>query len=201
MDTGLVAFRKIGFALDDLEGNDILGVVIANAAQTDFAGFLEEIGATEWFRKGHAEYHEKAKGKCPYCSRTLPDGFDKVVTDSFDDRYEKNLEKLDAFLNAYRNTANALFIPLSKLPEEIYPAIDVTPYNDKLAAVKAVIAANIELIKEKKAEPSKVVTLEPVSEVLHELSEIIAGFNKLIDDNRRKRKNVPIRCLNTLPLS
>ena len=169
--------------LDNIEGSDILGVVIANAAQTDFAGFLEEIGATEWFRQGHAEYHEKAKGKCPYCNRTLPDGFDKVVTDSFDDRYEKNLEKLDTFLNTYRNTANELFVPLSRLPEEIYPAVDVIPYNDKLAAVKAVIAANIELIKEKKAEPSKVVTLEPVSELLQELSEIIARFNKLIDDN------------------
>ena len=36
--------------LDNLEGSDILGIVIANAAETDFASFLKEIEATEWFR-------------------------------------------------------------------------------------------------------------------------------------------------------
>lgn len=169
--------------LDNLEGSDILGVVIANAAQTGFAAFLEELGATEWFRQGHQEYHERADGKCPYCFRTLPEGFEKTVAESFDDSYTKNLQRLNAFLDSYREKANMLFIPLSRIPDELYPAIDIKQYNDKLAVVKAVIAANIDLIKDKVANPAKIVTLADTDTILQELSDIITGYNKLIGEN------------------
>lgn len=102
---------------------------------------------------------------------------------SFDTQYQTNLQKLDAFLAAYRDAANALFVPLSRLPEEVYPVIDTKPYHDKLTAVKAVIAENIEKIKSKVAEPSKIVALDEVEPILQELSDIISGFNRLIDAN------------------
>lgn len=169
--------------LDTVMGNDILSVAIVNVANTKLSEFLKEIGAEEWVRQGHEQFHEKAGDRCPYCSRTFEGGFEKMLADSFDDQYEKNRAKLDAFLEEYKRVANALFIPLSKLPDEIYPSIDPKPYNDKLAAVKAVIAANIDIIKEKKEEPSRIVSLEDTAPLLQELSDIISGINKLIDEN------------------
>lgn len=77
--------------LDMLEGREILDVVIANSSQTELAKFLDDIGATEWFRMGHSAYQEKAGDVCPYCHRKLPVDFEKEVTESFDDRYKKNL--------------------------------------------------------------------------------------------------------------
>ncbi len=97
--------------LEDLPDSDVLGIVIANSAQTGFASFLEEIGATEWVREGHTKYHEKAEGKCPYCSRKLEKGFEKIFTDSFDDSYEKNIARLKKLLETYLKKANDLFIP------------------------------------------------------------------------------------------
>ena len=182
-------------ALENIPGSEILDVVIANVAQTDFAQFLEEIGATEWFRQAHEIYHEAAGNRCPYCSRDLPDGFEKKLEESFDDRYEKNLQKLNDFLQAYKNAANALYVPLTQVPQDLYPAIDIKPYNDKLAVLKAVIASNIELIKSKIEEPAKQITLEDTSVVFQELSDIITGFNNLIKKNNEivaagpKKKN------------
>ena len=79
--------------------------------------------------------------------------------------------------------ANALFVPLSRLPDEVYPVIDTKPYHDKLTAVKAVIAENIEKIKSKVVEPSKIIALDEVEPLLQELSDIISSFNRLIDAN------------------
>jgi len=169
--------------LDTVTGNDILSVAIVNVANTKLSEFLKEIGAEEWVRQGHEQFHEKAGDRCPYCSRTFEGGFEQMLADSFDDQYEKNRAKLDAFLEEYRRVANTLFIPLSKLPDEIYPSIDPKTYNDKLAAVKAVIAANIDIIKEKRDEPSRIVSLEDTAPLLQELSDIISGINKLIDEN------------------
>lgn len=171
------------FVLDALDGKEILSVVIANAAQTELAKFLEEIGATEWFRAGHTAYHENAGGRCPYCRSKLQPGFEKEVADSFDDRYEKNLKMLDSFLNAYIDTSERLKSNISSIPAEIYPAIDIKPFNDKLSAARGVIAENIELIVQKKADPAQTVTLIDTAPVLQELSDIIGGFNELIDTN------------------
>ena len=169
--------------LESVPDKNLLSLAIVNTSNTPFANFLREIGASEWVHKGHEDYHEKAGDRCPYCSRTLDDGFEKMLSDSFDDQYQKNREKLNTFLETYKQTANSLFIPLSNLPEEIYPPINVKPYNDKLATIKATIAANIDKIKEKISEPSKIVALEDTSALLQELSDIINGFNELIDKN------------------
>jgi wobble nucleotide-excising tRNase len=169
--------------LDHISGCEILSLAIVNTSNTPFADFLKEVGSTEWVRQGHADYHAKAGGKCPYCSQDLLPNFEEMLAASFDTQYQTNLQKLDAFLAAYRDAANALFVPLSRLPEEVYPVIDTKPYHDKLTAVKAVIAENIEKIKSKVAEPSKIVALDEVEPILQELSDIISGFNRLIDAN------------------
>lgn len=170
-------------ALDRISGCEILSLAIVNTSNTPFADFLKEVGSTEWVRQGHAAYHARADGKCPYCFRDLPQNFEEMLAASFDTQYQTNLQKLDAFLAAYRDAANALFVPLSRLPDEIYPVIDTKPYQDKLTAAKAVIAENIEKIKSKVAEPSKIVALDEVEPLLQELSDIISGFNRLIDAN------------------
>lgn len=170
-------------ALDAVSGGEILSVVIANSAQTGFAKFLEDIGATEWMRQGHAEYHEKADGKCPYCGRGLQPDFDQMFIQSFDDSYERNLHALSAFLEAYRAKANTLYMALNKPPEPVYPEVSEKQYRDKLAALHGVILSNIESIRKKVAEPATVVTLDETAPLFRELSDLITAFNKLIDAN------------------
>lgn len=170
-------------ALDTVEGIDILSTVIVNSADTELAVFLRDIGATEWMRQGHDEYAHSTDGKCPYCGQGLPVNFEKTFIDSFDTKYQENLLQLDAFLALYKQKANELFVPLQTLPTDIYPQIDTKPYTDKLAVLKAAIQSNIEAIKAKIDNPASTVTLTPVAPILDELSDMINGFNTLIDAN------------------
>lgn len=171
-------------ALDNVEGSEILGVVIANASQTEFAQFLGRIGATQWMREAHEQFHGKSEGRCPYCYRMLDDTeFERMFIESFDDQYEKNLAKLNAFLDAYRNCANMLFMPISKLPEEVYPGVDEKAYREKLKVLKSAIAGNIELIKAKIEEPAKIVKLIDIEPILDDVKETINRINKMIRTN------------------
>lgn len=169
--------------LDTLDGSDILSTVIVNSANTELAGFLRDIGATQWMRQGHDSYSKHANGRCPYCGRALTDTFEQTVIDSFDDKYQKNLTRLDEFLALYRKTANELFVPLETFPSEVYPQIDTKPLTDKLAVLKAAIQSNADTIRAKKDEPAKIVTLTNTAPILGELNDIIFGFNTLIDTN------------------
>ena len=106
-------------AFERLDGLELLSVPIVNSADTQLAEFLRGLDATEWMREGHDKYTEKAGGKCPYCQRELPTDFERMFIDSFDDRYQKNLERLKLFLAAYRQQANSLFIPLQTTPTDV----------------------------------------------------------------------------------
>ena len=169
--------------MDSLPGRDILDRAIVNSADTELASFLRNIGATEWMRQGHDTYSHKADGRCPYCRGELPADFEQTFIDSFDNRYQDNLRLLADFQAAYRKAANELFIPLQNTPTELYPEIDLKPYTDKMAVLKAAIQSNIDAIKAKTDNPASVVTITEIRPILDELSDIISGFNSLIDAN------------------
>lgn len=177
--------------LDNIEGNDVLSIAIVNASETQLAEFWKNISSAEWVRTGHAEYHQKAGGKCPYCSQTLPPDFEQKLTESFDDQYKKNRGRLENFLSDYRDAANTLFIPISKMPESVYPAIDLKPYKNKLDALKGIIAANIQQINAKVAKPAKIVTLDDTAPLLSDLQALIERYNKLIEENNAVVDDAP----------
>jgi len=169
--------------LDTVDGQEILAKPIVNSADTELAGFLRDIGSTEWMRQGHDTYAHEANGRCPYCGGSLPEDFEQTFITSFDDRYQANLRLLCEFLDRYKKAANDLFVPLQETPAELYPQIELKPYTDRLAVLRAAIQASIEAIKAKVENPATTTTLTEVRPILEELAEIITGFNTLIDAN------------------
>ena len=169
--------------LDTIAGREILGEPIVSSANTPFAQFVKAINATAWVQQGHSQYHGTTEGKCPYCQQDLPTTFEDDIKACFDAQYQESVKAIADFYDAYRNAANALFAPLQTAPAELLPGTDLTPYNDKLAAIKGVISTNLQAIADKKSDPSKVVTIEEVAPMLDELAAIIEGFNKLIREN------------------
>lgn len=169
--------------LDAIAGREILGEPVVSSADTPFAQFVKAINATAWVQQGHSQYHGTTSGKCPYCQQDLPTTFEDDIKTCFDAQYQESIKAITDFYDAYRDAANALFAPLQTTPAELLPGIDLTPYTDKLAAIKGVISTNLQSITNKKNDPSKVVTIEEVAPMLDELAAIIEGFNKLIREN------------------
>ena len=166
----------------DRLNDQILKVVIANSAQTGLSKFLENLGATTWFREGHEKFHGKSNGRCPYCSQLLPENFEQEITGAFDAEYGKNLRMLDEFSQTYVKCANTLFESF-KIPAQICPSIDQSLLNNQLNKIKAIISHNITQIRAKVSQPSITVTLQKTEGALNELAAIIDSYNKLIDQN------------------
>ena len=104
--------------MDTIEGSEILSKPIVNSADTELAGFLRDIGATEWMRQGHDLFAHEAGGRCPYCGEKLPVDFEQTFIDSFDNRYQDNLRLLSEFMARYKKAANDMFVPLQAIPAE-----------------------------------------------------------------------------------
>lgn len=169
--------------LDKLAGMDILSKPIVSSANTPFAEFIKALNATAWVRQGHEQFHETPDGKCPYCQQKLPDEFEDDIKSCFDAQYENDVIALKNFYDSYKQKANEIFAPLQSVPQELYPEINIKPYNDKLAALKGIISLNLKRITEKIADPSVVITIDDTELILKELTDIINGFNYLITEN------------------
>ena len=170
-------------ALDELEGRDILGKRIVSSADTPFAQFLKKINAASWVQQGHKQFHEAAKDTCPYCQQPMPISFEDDLKACFDSSYQEAKQALADYYEAYRNEANEIVAPLLKPPAVLKPGMDITPFTDKVAAIKGVISTNLQKIKEKIDEPAELVEIEDVASMLSELENIIDGFNTLIKEN------------------
>lgn len=167
-------------ALDELEGRDILGKRIVSSADTPFAQFLKKINAASWVQQGHDQFHEIVDKVCPDCQQAMPVSFEEDLQACFDSSYQEAKQALADYYEAYRNAANALVAPLLKPPAELMPGTDITPFTDKVAALKGVIATNLQTIKDKIAEPASIVEIEDVETMLSELENIVKSFNTLI---------------------
>jgi hypothetical protein len=57
----------------DLSGASYLGEEVTSRSETQFAKFMKALNATEWVKKGHANYIGHTEGKCPFCQGKLPE--------------------------------------------------------------------------------------------------------------------------------
>ena len=168
--------------LDNIEGNDLLPLAIVNTANTPFAQYMKELGSVKWVKNGHDDYQKKAGDKCPYCGQNLPRDYEENFAASFDKQYQINIQKLNDFLNAYTEAARKLLLSM-QIPGEIYPAVDVKTYQDEITVLQAIITENINKIKEKLAEPSRIIELDITASKLQDMSYKIKEFNELITAN------------------
>ena len=107
----------------------------------------------------------------------IPNSLNGVPVKSIGKEAFKSCRKL------VKGLANMVFAPLQKTPTNLYPKIDIKPYQDKLAVIKAAIQSNLEAIKGKIAAPATVVTITAIASLFDELNEIIEGYNALIKAN------------------
>lgn len=169
----------------ELFGIDILGLSVVNTSTTPFASFLREVGSTEWVRQGHKAYHDKSGNCCPYCSQKLPNDFEEMLKESFDNQYQKNIACLKELLVNYQQKSDALLAQLSNIPKNIYPEVEpyLKDYNEKVNLLRATFTSNIGVIKSKLSEPSMICALDETWIILKDIIKIVETINGMIDAN------------------
>lgn len=186
--TNAVAFEKFSIikdtaVLDNVANLDLLAKKIISSSDTPFANFIKAMNSTAWVKQGMERYHSASDGKCPFCQQYLPSSFEKDIKACFDEQFEHETQAIASLYAEYKALANSLFVPISTLPNSNIPEAEISIYNNKLSALKGVIASNLDLITKKQQDYAVEYQLEPTKPLLDELSEIINKFNKAIEEH------------------
>lgn len=156
---------------------------IVSSSDTDFSAFMKALNATAWVSHGHREYQHLAGEKCPYCQQTLPDNFESELASCFDEQYRKEKEEIERFAEAYRNSLLKIYAIAKQNLSNGFVCALIDSYKTKYELFTEKARANVELIKQKAADPSIVVSVDSLSEIIQELNAIAEQINLLIRQN------------------
>lgn len=183
----------------DLSGESFLGEVIQSRSETEFAKFMKALNATEWVKKGHAEYVVHSKGKCPFCQGKLPENFEKDIAQAFDESYQKSLDSLETFETEYKRKMQDLLVLLRGNLDDVYPKANTEVYEKLIAQLAERVATNERLIAEKRQKPVDPVTLENTDELLTKIDEAATAINTQVKSNNdivATKHDKQIECFN-----
>lgn len=172
------------------ELNPILKKPVIGKADVDIAAMIKKLGNSDWVREGRSFYEANEK-QCPFCQHSTTEAFARSLNDYFDETFVTDSKAIEDLSTNYETDC-------ARLQQEIASVI-VTPYKflnvDKLKAEKDLldskITINIQRLASKMKEPSQVVALESVSNVVSEIKALIDTVNTQIADHNEVVANLP----------
>lgn len=181
-DQELQGIAPLAFQVQNLEGDPILQEVITGSGDSYLSAFIQHLGNSDWVK--HAlRYETEAHDKCPLCQQTLPPDFYAEVRKVFDKTYEERLDLLRQLEARYRGGVEQ-FLRRCESPEYQHQAIKL-----HVTKLQATFQKNLQVITEKIASPSLIITLDSSAPLMAQLNGEIAAEQQKIDEINAKIKN------------
>lgn len=181
------------FHYKDILGAEILIEEIKGKEDSLLTDLINDLKNSAWVRQGiQYAYDEKNKEcKCPFCQQKLPENFREHLNAYFDDTYEKKLDALQSFRNAYYNETDRVYRELGIVLTNPYPGIKDSGLEQLISNLKLAIDSNVRQIDDKIEDPTIKVELQyNLASPLKDIHGIITSLNQQIEENQRMIDNL-----------
>lgn len=175
--------------LVSLESSPVLSKKIAGKDDIDLANLIKRLNNSDWVKKG-MEYLDESSELCPFCQQSIDQSLEEELSEYFDDSYIRDMESIKTLQVNYNSYAESLLETLKEItdaPPEQLESEKLQTFSDLL---RTKISANIQHIDRKAKEASAVISLEPLSDVLKNIRDLISNANKSIDDHNSLVENI-----------
>lgn len=171
----------------EIPGSEILEEEIKSTAESALTDLINDLKNSAWVKQGiQYAYNEKNKEcKCPFCQRKLPEGFEKHLEAYFDNTYENKISSLKRFRDAYSAELERVYRELNALRDNSFPGVATSNLKSRLEYLRIAINSNVQKIDDKIKDPTKIVKLPSLDDILKDIEEIIDDLNKQIDENQK----------------
>lgn len=182
--------------LVQLEQSPILGKKVVGKEDVNVSALITRLGNSDWVKQGRA-YLDHSGNACPFCQQQLLRDLARDLDDYFDEGFTRDLAAIERLQAAYETYSSAILKRLT----EISAAGGVHLPVDELRVDIDRLAQRIELNKQhvarKKTEPSAIVTLEGLADVVSDITgrlnaanDRINQHNALVDNITAERKRL-----------
>ena len=173
----------------ELEKSQILTKRIIGKQDVDIAALINEIGSSDWVRQG-LNFYDPIKQICPFCQQKTNDSLQTSLDAYFDNTFQVGTAEIDTVLTGYITERTRILQDMSHLSRDDSGFLDIKNLQPKVALLELESQTNIERIEEKQKEPSKVVRLKSLQNILESIKKLIDASNSRIQTHNEMVNNI-----------
>lgn len=178
-----------GAALLSHESNPILHKRVIGKEDVDIAAMIKKLNNSDWVRTGKT-YYDANGGMCPFCQQATSEEFAHSLNEYFDETFISDSKAVDALVSDYGTDAERIQQQLSAIIAAPSQYLDVEKLKAEKALLDSRIASNKQRLAQKKKEPSQVIDLDSVANVMTSISGLIGNANQAITKHNLMVKNL-----------
>jgi wobble nucleotide-excising tRNase len=173
----------------DHESNPILKKRVIGKEDVDIASMIKKLGNSDWVREGRAFYDTDDK-VCPFCQQSTTDVFTKSLNDYFDEIFERDSKAINELETNYKTDSERLQKQIESIIAAPFKLLDVAMLKAEKDVLDSKITINIQRLSTKRKEPSQIIELESLTNVVSTITALIDAANILISDHNKMVGNL-----------
>ena len=158
------------------ESNHVLKKNVIGKSDVDIAALINEVGNSDWVRQGR-KYYDPDKPVCPFCQQRTDASLEKSLNDYFDDAFKADSGAIERLHTEYKTDSERLQRALQELLDKPPKRLDAESLQNQKTLLDSKVSLNIERIKEKRRESSKLVELDSLRGVLDAIRTLLKTAN------------------------
>lgn len=175
--------------LIESESHELLKKAIIGNQDIDIAALIDRLGNSDWVKQG-LKYHEQDPETCPFCQQATDDHFSESLKSFFSKAYDDDIQELTSLQNQYRRESEQLVAAIQRTAEGNNPFLDTELFSAEVVALSERLKRNCALLENKLVEPSRRVELEPITQLLEKLQEMVSGANQATSSHNQTVANI-----------
>lgn len=182
--------------LISLEKDQILKKVIIGKSDVDIAALIDHVKNSDWVKQGR-EYLKQTDGICPFCQQSIGESLEKSLASYFDDAFATDISAVDNLLSEYSSESQQLTQELTGILDSLetvlerHPTLlDLNNFRLLCSNLETSFSNNIQKIREKQKEPSKVVTVISLETTYTQIKELLTNVNSAITNHNNMVLNL-----------
>ena len=171
------------------ESNLILKKRVLGKSDVDIAAMIKKLGNSDWVREGRT-FFAKNDSVCPFCQQTTEVSFAISLNEYFDDAFEADSSAIEKLITNYTSDSERLQQQIASVIVNPSKFLDVEKLKTEKELLDSRIIINTQKLATKKKEPSQIIELESISNVVSTISDLISTANVLITEHNKTVSNL-----------
>lgn len=158
------------------ESNPTLKKRVIGKEDVDITAMIKKLGSSDWVREGRS-FYDANDNVCPFCQQATTEAFAKSLNEYFDDTFIAETEAIETLATNYSTDTARLQQEVAFIIAEPSKFLDVEKLKVEKELLDSRVTINIQKLAIKKKEPSQIVELESLSNVIASIESLIEAAN------------------------
>lgn len=171
------------------ESDSILSKRVIGKDDVDIAALIKKLGNSDWVREGRTFYDASEK-ICPFCQQSTPDALAHNLNEYFDETFERDNKAIDSLITNYKTDSARLQKQIDSIIATPSRFLDLEKLKTEKDLLDSRIMVNTQRLSLKKKEPSQVVELESIANVVTAIKGLIDAANMQVAEHNKMVANL-----------